>query len=302
MTTKITKENPKNLLERTIAYSLTLRGIGTSRKVPTDAVQTDAQPDRIRISKRILEGDEMKGIRKLDLGLRVFLHTRSVPYPLKAGIYLIPVDLLEEVDAEVERVRPLRDALVRKLADRIDELRELDREALASLFDEEDYPSAERICAEYGIETRYITLDLPGNLRAVSRAVFDREAKRMRSELESAGEAVRQIQRAQLKGLVDGLVARLTPKDGGRKRVLRSGGPLDQMAEFLGRWGQLNVTEDGELAKIVSQAKSILKGVDVEALRKEETLVIGVKQGMEKIQAALEPLIQDAPRRRFFSN
>jgi hypothetical protein len=291
-----------NLLERTVAYSLTINGIGTSRKVSSDKVRTDADPDRLRVSKRILDCDEMKGIRRLNFKLRNFIKARSVPYPLKSGIYLIPIDLLEEVDAEVERVRPLREDLVLSLSNKIAKIRENDREHLGSLFNDLDYPTPERIRAEFSIDSRYIALDLPGNLRAVSKAVFDRERERMKKEVESAGLAVRQVQRATMKTLVDSLIELLTPREDGKKKMVRKGGALDKMFEFLNRFGQLNVTDDDDLSKIVAEAKGLLKGIDVETIRTQEAVAEGTKKNMERVQGLLEPMIQDVPRRRFFND
>lgn len=290
----------KNMLERTVAYSITFERIGTKRKVDSSLIETDAERDRISVSKRILQCDEITEIRALDRALKCFIRRRSVDYPLKPGIHLIPEGLVEEVDAEVERVRPMREAIVKKFAGRVDELRENDRTALGSLFREQDYPTKEMVLELYGLQTRYLALDLPGNLASVSRSVFDREKVRVQQELRDAAESVRQVQRLEMMELVQGLMDRLAPGDG-KKRIIKSGGALDKTVEFLERYRVLNVADDRELAKVVEQAKLILSGVDCDALRSNDAAVESVKEGMAEVKKALEPLVQDAPRRRFRS-
>lgn len=290
--------NGKSMLEKTVAYAITFSRIGTKRKVDTELIKTDAETDRISVSKRILQCDEIQEIRALDRQLKIFIGRRSVDYPLKPGIHLIPADLVEEVDEEVERVRPKREKLVKQLAERVDELREKDREALGSLFKESDYPTKEQVLEEYSLQTRYLALDLPGNLASVSKAVFDRERVRVQQELQDAAEAVRQVQRLQLMQLVQGLLDRLVPGEG-KKKIIKTGGALDKCAEFLGRYEKLNVANDQELAKIVTQARDILSGVDCDALRSNDAAIEAVKEGMGEVKKALEPLVQDAPKRKF---
>jgi hypothetical protein len=288
-----------NMIDRTVAYAITFYGLGTSRKVDSGAVETDADRALIRVSKRILQCEEIGEIRSLDSRLKEFIARRSVAYPLKAGMHLIPIGLVEEVDKEVERIRPLRQALVERLAARVDELRERDRAALGSLFNDADYPDAEKIRDSYGLETRYLALDLPNNLGNASREVFDRERQRVAKELESAAEQVRLVQRAQLTELVGGLLDRLSPGPEGRKRILKRGGVLDKLAEFLGRYGALNVADDAELAVVVKRAQEILVGVDCEEIRSNEGMAQYVRDEMTEVRRSLEPLVQDAPRRRF---
>lgn len=289
--------NGKSMLERTVAYSITMTRIGTSRKVPTVLIETDAERSLLRISKRILECEEVQEIRRLDWMLRRFVRARCVDYPLKPGIHLIPAVLVEEVDAEVERVRPIRQKLVDLLASRVDELKTRDETALGSLFNAADYPTPEQVRVAFELQTRYLALDLPGNLANVSRAVFERESVRVRQEIADAAEAVRQVQRLQMMELVQGLLDRLTPAEG-KKRIIRSAS-LDNVTEFLDRYGKLNVADDTELVKIVDQAKQILSGVDCESLRSNDAAAQTVKEGMAQVQAAIAPLIVDAPRRKF---
>lgn len=288
-----------DLIERTVAYSLSLRGIGTSRQVPTGMVTTDAQEDRIRVSKKILECEELTKIHEIDRKLRNFVKLRSVSFPLKPGMYLVPVDMVAEVDAEVERQKPIRAALVDELSKKVDDLKKQDEEALKSLFNDADYSSAEQVKAAFSVETRYIALELPGNLSSASKKVFDRERLRIRGELEQAADEIRKVQRAQLTVLVDSLVERLSPGPEGKKRAIKQGGPLDKITEFLDRYGKLNVADDTELAEVVEKAKEVLSGVDAECLKSNDKMAGVVKAGMEQIRSEIEPLIKDVPIRLF---
>jgi hypothetical protein len=296
MTTKA--NGRQNIIERTVAYALGLHSIGTSRKVPSGMVETDADKSRIRVSMSILKCDELKEIRSIDAKMRDFLRARSVPYPLKSGIYLIPTEFIREVDEEIERRKQERGTIVESLVSKIDDLREADRTSLGSLFDESKYPSREQVERAHYVETRYIALDLPSGLKTASKEVFNRERDRICQELERASETIRQVQRAQLSELVKDLVDKLAPSDG-KKKILKQGGPLDRIQEFLDRYGKLNVADDSELEAIVGKAKEVLSGVDLEAVKTSDALAAKVKDGMEQVKTALAPLISDAPVRKF---
>lgn len=287
----------KNLYERTVAFSLELHGIGNSRKADINQVEVEASKEKLRLSKKILECEEMEEIRGLDLKLRSYIRARSVPYPLKAGIYLIPVDLVEEVDAQVERTRPVRDALASRLSGRVGGLKNLDRSSLGVLFREEDYPTEQKILEAFRLETRYITLGVPGNLGTISRDIWQREKDRIGKELESAAEEIKQVQRLALQELIDGLMDKLTPDADGTRKRIKQGGPLDKIIEFLGRYGKLNVTDDAELSSVVDQAKALLNGCDAETLR--NGFASKIREGMAEIRKAIEPLITKNPTRKF---
>jgi hypothetical protein len=289
-----------NPFEGTIAFCLTFNRVGCSRKVSPELVQTDAERRLLRISKRILACEETRELSGMDDALRAFVRSKSVPHPfMKGGIHLVPIDNVEAVDAEVERVKPLRAEVARRLAGRVEELKERDREALGTLFVEGEYPTADEVLAECSIETQYMTpMETPGKLSEVSKAIFDRERQRAQGKLQEASEAIRQVQRLQLADLVGALADRLAPNPDGRKRVIRQGGPLDQVREFLEQYGRLNVTNDAELAEVVKRAQAILSGVDLEALRTNEALAERVKNGLDAVKTVLEPMIENAPRRK----
>lgn len=290
---------PMTMLEKTIAYSLSIHSTGTSRRVDADLIQTDADKDKIGVSKRIMQCEELRKIGWLDSSLRSFIKSRCVPYPLKAGIYLVPTTLIEEVDAQVERVKALRSKLVEDFASKVEDLKKSDETALGSLYNAKDYPTRERILADNYVETRYIALDLPANLNNASKEVYERERARIVGELERAGQAIQQVQRAQLAEMVNALIDKLQPTADGKKKQIRQGGALDKIKEFLDRYSKLNVADDGELAAIAEKAQAVLSGVDVDAIRSNEVLARKVEDGMREVSATLAPLIQDAPARRF---
>ena len=74
------------------------------------------------------------------------------------------------------------------------------------------------------------------------------------------------------------------------------------MAEFFNRFRQLNVRSNHDLDALVEQAQRVLQGNDPQALRTSEDLRQHVASQLSSVQAALDGMLVDRPRRRIIRN
>ena len=100
----------------------------------------------------------------------------------------------------------------------------------------------------------------------------------------------------QLAGLVDHLVDRVSGTDDGRPKTFRDS-TIDNLNEFFDRFRQLNIGGNDELQQLVNRAQNIVRGVEPQQLRDNQSLRQHVATQMSTVQASLDGLLIDRPRR-----
>jgi len=70
------------------------------------------------------------------------------------------------------------------------------------------------------------------------------------------------------------------------------------MGEFLEMFEKRNLTNDGELAKLVIAAKKMLTGVDAKGLRDDEKLRARVATGFAELKGKLSGMVETKPARK----
>jgi hypothetical protein len=104
--------------------------------------------------------------------------------------------------------------------------------------------------------------------------------------------------REKLLDLVTHLEDRLRPTDDGKKKVLRES-PVANLQEFLTTFAQYNVTNDVELATLVSKAQELVGGTSAETLRTSDEWREKIRSGMESIKGQLSGMVEEKVGRKF---
>ena len=291
--------------KRTVAIQLEVRKLGVRRKVPSSVVrirdQSEEQTDpaALCVSKQLLACKEYDAIAALDAGFKNRLLRFALPSMLRRGVYLIPIDFVDRVDAEIRAYERARRELVEQLvgvyARAVDEA----RERLSTLFDPGDYPPEEAVREAFTVRVQYIAIDVPANLRRLNAAVFDREVKKLRESMQVAAEEVRTYLRKGLLDLVEHLGERLSPDPATGKPKILQERTVQNLSEWLSLFDGRNVTNDEELSKIVAQCRQAVSGVDVTMLRKDEQYREKLSTELGRIKDSLSPMIAERPVRKF---
>lgn len=285
-----------NIAERTVCLSLTIRSIGNSRKVSSSQVEVDADKDLIRVSKQLLDSEELKAIKALDSEMRQYLYRMALPSLFRAGVYMLPVEIVEMVDDSLQKFQQDRSALIDKLIEAYPALVRTAEERLRSTFAATDYPTAEAVRDSFSISWQYVAFDTPDKLKAISGALFRREREKAERQWVDATEEIRRVLRAQFASLVGHMSEKLKPGEDGKKRVFRDS-MVSKLAEFLETVKFRNVTDDDELSTLVGRARDLLKGVSAKDLRDEEALRSSLQGGMDKIKSQLDQMVVEQPTR-----
>lgn len=279
----------------TVFLRLSQTMIGNTRKVNNSQVEVDADKTMIRVSKQLLESPQLEAIRSFDGKVRAWLDSRCLPF--ESGIRLLPVGLIEEVDAKLEEFGQERAALVDSFVSAYEELKAAAKVKLNGLYDPRNYPSVSEVRGKFAMEHQYLSFDTPATLSEISSDVFNREREKLAQRLDDAYTEARTILRETCRDLVGHLREKLEPTaDGKRKRLHET--TLTGLQEFLANFSVRNITDDAELTRIVEQAKAVLEGRNVEALRDFDAVRSQVHQDLQAIESEIDRhLIQPAHRR-----
>lgn len=114
--------------------------MGNDKKVAVQRIRTDADPEQIRVTKRLVSADAFEDIRRLDDDNRRWMHNNCLnAKDLRSGLYLVPTPFIEKVEERLERYKAERQILIDNLIEAYPDLVIEAHGRLKSLFDAEDY-------------------------------------------------------------------------------------------------------------------------------------------------------------------
>lgn len=293
---------PRDLGKATIFLDLHISLPGFRRKMrPEDVMAEDEtiDPNMLHLSKDLLDTSALSEIVGERDKLKRWLKTRALPCKVfRGGMVLLPLSMVEEVDERVgefiERFNVLRD----KLLIAYEGHKQDAEKRLGEHYNAEEYPSLNRLANSFDVQAGWRTFDIPAALKTLKRSLYEREREKVKLEWAEASEDIKLALRESLAGLVAHFVDRLGIDDQGNKATFR-GATLDKLKDFLGTFEARNLTGDDELADLARQAKDVLRGVEPDALRKQDTTRDRVRGDFEKIKAQLDLMLAPAKRRRF---
>ena len=217
----------------------------------------------------------------------------SLPFP-EPGIRLIPQGSIDEFNERMSSFRDDLDEAVLELNEHYGELRQAARERLGDLFDSSDYPTT--LVGMFAIEHDFPSVEPPPYLRQLSPELYHQECQRVQSRFDEAVQLAEQAFIEELARLVDHLSERLSGSADGKPKVFRDSA-VTNMAEFFERFRSLNVRSNEQLDELVGNAQRVVSGVEPQDLRDSQALRQTLSTQMAAVQAGLDQLLVDRPRR-----
>lgn len=290
-----------NIFERAVCLSIEIGKPGRTRKGDLDAVTTDADKDALKLSKTLFDGPEWSAIVSVDTAISNYLNPSNgvclKSKILRGGMHLVPFDLVEKVDAKLDELCAERAVRVETFLDAYERLVEEARERLKSQFDIADYPRKDALRQKFYVEREYVTLGVPGKLKAVSAQIFARERAQAEAKWREGAEEIQAALREAMADLVAAMADRLAPKPDGSKKVITAAG-VEKLTNFLDTFAARNITDDAELDTLVQQAREIMAGKSVDELRSNDGLRAEVGKQFAELKESVGTLMRTAPRRR----
>jgi hypothetical protein len=286
--------------ETSVCLTVTLKGIGNTRKIPKSKVSVDAEESMYNATKKLYECQELKDITSLDAEIHVYLYRKALPSMFKEGIYRIGIKSIEKIDTALNVFLERRKVLVEKFVANYNAAVSQAREKLRSNFDQKDYPGAETVRAAFVMKWSYITFSTPGVLETINKQIWADERAKAKLEVQQAANEMRDVLRANMLDLVKHMSDKLTGTGKDGKAPIFRDSMVKKMREYLEDFDERNITQDTQLSDLVTQARSLLNNnVDADALRGNAKVREEVGEGMTRIKLALDGMLQEAPIRSF---
>jgi hypothetical protein len=297
----VTTESPAERLRTTMAaarVSFTWLGVRKSLSaIQKDqaAVPFGAEGKFLSAGKKLLDTAHpafraVTGIRSRAV---TFWKERSLPCP-EPGIRLIRQDDVREFDLQMGEFRRELDTAVVELDRHYEDLRLAARVRLGELFDASDYP--ETLVGLFGIEHDFPSVEPPPYLQQLSPDLYRQECRRVSARFDEAVRLAEQAFVEELARLVDHLAERLTGQEDGRPKVFRDTA-VTNLTEFFERFRSLSVRSNDQLDELVRTAQRIVRNVEPQDLRDSRWLRSDVANRMAVMQAGLDQMMVDRPRR-----
>ncbi len=286
----------EDLARKTVFVKLRLGLPGNSRKVSSAQVEVDADKRLVKVSKTLLDSPELEAVRRLDGEIRRYLY--GVCLPFEPGIHLLPIPLIETVDASLREFAAKRHELAEVFLTAYPRLCAEAASRLRTLHNPLDYPPVEEVRSDFSATWQYVSYGVPEQLRDVSERMFQDEREKAAQRMSEAYTEVRQVLREAMVELVAHLRDRLTDQPDGTPQRLRES-TVQKLREFLDTFDFRNVTNDEDLKEHVERARSLLTGTTTDAIRNTSELRAKVREGMAEIAARLEPMLSDRVGRKF---
>jgi len=210
----------------------------------------------------------------------------------------IPVEL-EKSFTVLEHALPDREQLgeiARGVANRrFDSLKASARRRLGSLYNEGDYPAT--LQGLFDLAWDFPSVEPPDYLRQLNPQVYEEERRRMQARFDEAVAMAEAAFTEELARLVDHLTERLTGGEDNRPKVFRDSA-VNNLREFFERFRALNVRSSEDLDHLVARAQGILGSNPPQELRENQGLRQHVATQLSSVQASLDQMLVDRPRRR----
>ena len=283
-----------------LACRVKFKWFGTSKSLTSDqksraAESFGAEGAAISAAKRLIDTkhESYRALTSIKSQINRYWRDSSLPYP-ESGIRLIRNGAVDGFNSSLLGFKGQLEAAVMELDNHFWDLKEAARIRLGSLFDQDDYPST--LSNEFDVSWDFPSVDAPDYLRRLSPAIYQRECDRVRSQFSSAAELAEQMFQEQLAELVEHLVERLSTDESGKQKTFRDS-TITNLDDFFARFRELNIGSSEELDQLVEQAQAVVRGVQPQNLRDDDSLRQRIASQMSAVQASLDGIMIDRPRR-----
>lgn len=283
-----------SIMDKALCISVQISKLGVSRKVHPSKVEVDADKTRMRFSKLLLSSIELDTISKLDGEIRQYLYTLCLPCPVfRAGVYLLPLTLVEEVDKRLRAYQQMRLSLVDEFLKNYDKRIQEAAEALKTIFDPKDYPKQAEVISTFEMKWRYFSFGVEQRLPP---EMLGEEQRKFADDMREAQEEIKNLMRVALQDLADRMATKLKEERENGKPGIFKDTMVTKMQQFLATFDAKNIAQDAELAGLVAQAREIMSGVDPDLLRNNTGERQRVAAGMADLKSQLDSIITPGQR------
>lgn len=293
-------ETGEEIEKATVVFELHIRRPNFKKTIRStevvDGIRTtfaEADAKMLHVSQDLIERKALRDITQCDSKFLQWLKVRMIPSTMLAhGLYLVPLDLVEVIDVSFDQYLEQRETLIEELGAKYYDLKEQARVPRGRLFLDADYPPFDQVKLRFSVEARYLTLNVPKSLEGINKAIWEREQEKTKLYWADAAVEVRDGLRSGFAHLIAHFAERLgTDSETGKPRVFRET-TVKNLQEFLDVFHHRDLTNDAELSELVSKAKALTQGVDVNTVRSDTAFRAGLEKSFTDIAKQAGEMIQ----------
>jgi hypothetical protein len=258
-----------------------------------------AERDYLSARKKLLDTSHpaYKEVSAIRGRVNAYWRCVALPYP-EPGVRLIRQDMIDAFNRQMLDLKTELEDAVARLEDHYAELKEAAQRRLGDLFNPTDYPPSLR--GLFDLAWDFPNVQPPDYLLQLNPAIYEQEKARIANRFEEAVRLAEQAFTAEFAKLVSHLTERLSSPDGERK-IFRDSA-VANLTDFFQRFRQLNIHSSEQLDALVQQAQNIVHGVRPQELRGDSSLRQHIATELAGVQAVLDGMLIDRPRRRIIRN
>lgn len=299
--TIVSRTPAQGLREGMAAVRVSFTWLGTRKSLSADqraeaAQPFDAEGQYLSAGKKLLDTSHpaFKAVTTIKSKINSTWKSMSLPFP-EPGIRLIRRDQVEEFVVLLEAFKvELADA-VANLDGHFEELKATAAERLGRLFNRADYPA--NLVGLFEVSWDFPSVEPPDYLRDLNPALYEAERARVASRFDEAVQMAETAFQEEFARLVAHLTERIAGGPDGERKVFRDSA-IGNLTEFFERFRTLNVGSNAQLDDLVAQAQQAVRGVVAKDLRGNGELRQQVVTSLSRVQAALDGMLVNRPRRK----
>jgi len=254
-----------------------------------------AERDVLSAGKKLLDTSHpaFKAVSGVRHRIVSFWKAISLPFP-EPAIRLIRQDDLGAFALQLTTLKQELIDAVEQLDRQYGALKAAARQRLGTLFNAEDYPAA--LTGWFDCTWDFPSVEPPDYLRQLSPQLYAQEAARVATRFDEAIRLAEEAFTDELGNLVAHLTDRLSGTEDGKPKVFRDSA-IENLCEFFDRFRHLNIRSNEQLDDLVMQAQRIVRGVQPQQLRDDQTLRQRVTTQLAGVQSVIDGMLVDRPRR-----
>ena len=255
-----------------------------------------AEGQFLSAGKKLLDTSHprFKAVTAVKTQITEFWKSVSLPFP-EPGLRLIQQEKIDDFQERMTGFKRDLELAVRDLDRYFDILKSTARQRLGRLFNARDYPSS--LLGLFEVAWDFPNVQAPDYLRNLNPELYRQECQRVQARFEEAVRLAEEAFTDELAKLVSHLTDRLSGQEDGKPKIFRDS-VIGNLHEFFDQFKALNVSSNEQLDRLVEQCQQVVQGIEPQQLRDNQSLRQQVATQLAGVQATLDGMLVDRPRRR----
>ena len=290
----------EELKDTMVAVRLSFTWFGNYRKVREDQKEKAVQPfgakkEFVTMGKKLLntEHETWKKLTEIRGKIESLWEHNSLQYTIPGTRLMKRSDLIPFREQFQELRRELKIA-EQAFEAHYAQLQEDATDDLKEFFNAGDYPPT--MIGQFNVIMDLPEVKVPNYLLSFDPALYREQEELVNKRFEDVVLMAEEAFNKELMSLIEHLAERLAGTHDGKPKIFRES-ILGNFDEFFQRFKNLDVGSSPELARLVTETRNIVSNTSTDELRQSESMRAAISRNLQPIQASLEGLMKNRPRR-----